>query len=324
MSIPIGIQDLGGAMPQTYQFISLDPNTAIDAWPVAEEPLTGSRAKNTVYDPETAIGYVFKKPKPGREAQIWSELIASYIGGDLLGWSIQHVAISQRGGIFGNLIGYIYQIDGDEFTEGWSFCREINENYDVDKGEDHTLPLLLEVGASLERDGLPQGEFAAFWARAFAFDSLISNTDRHAENWAVIKSGDVRRMAPLYDSATSLGCEIDDASLDANWFDPSGMLKDDVLARYLSRGRHHVRLAVPGRRGTPFEEICRAFLAEAPDQRGVFEAVADLDLDPIEGLLTDICALEGVPAPYRMSANRVIHIQSLLISGRERIRNILK
>ena len=315
---------VGPAMPQAYRYIALAPIVVIDDWPVAEEPLTGSRAKNTVYDPVTHRNFVFKKPKPDRESQMWSELIASYVAGDLLAWPVQHVAIASYGESFGNLIGYIYNSDGDEFIEGWSFCREQDPDYDLERGEHHTLPLLMAVGRALEADGLAEESFAAFWARAFALDALLSNTDRHAENWAVIKTGDQRRMAPLYDNATSLGCEVDEGRLAQSWFDGRNQLRSETVQRYLSRGRHHVRLEQPGSRGTPFADICSAFLQVAPEQRAVFEQVANLDLQPVSGLLAEIIAMEGVPAPYAMSERRAVQIESLLISGRERIRNILE
>ena len=41
-------------------------------------------------------------------------------------------------------------------------------------------------------------------------DALIGNTDRHEENWGVIRSGDSRRLAPTFDHASSLGFLLDD------------------------------------------------------------------------------------------------------------------
>lgn len=40
------------------------------------------------------------------------------------------------------------------------------------------------------------------------FDAWIGNTDRHHENWAVLRRGDARELAPTFDHATSLGREL--------------------------------------------------------------------------------------------------------------------
>ena len=49
----------------------------------------------------------------------------------------------------------------------------------------------------------------------FLLDALIGNTDRHHENWAVIKQATVENkahfyLAPTYDHASSLGCHLTD------------------------------------------------------------------------------------------------------------------
>lgn len=66
-----------------YHSINLDTVVCIDDWTALDEELAGSRVKRTVAEPETDDLYVFKESKERREAQIWSELIASFIAGDL-------------------------------------------------------------------------------------------------------------------------------------------------------------------------------------------------------------------------------------------------
>ena len=80
----------------------------------------------------------------------------------------------------------------ETFTEGWTFCKQVDPEFDFDKGTRHTIPLLVRVCNEVlaPKYGLDRGEFLDFWAKAVALDSLISNTDRHAENWAIITSPD--------------------------------------------------------------------------------------------------------------------------------------
>ena len=42
------------------------------------------------------------------------------------------------------------------------------------------------------------------------FDFLIGNSDRHQNNWAVLKSGDNTDFSPLYDNGSSLCSFISD------------------------------------------------------------------------------------------------------------------
>ena len=56
-----------------------------------------------------------------------------------------------------------------------------------------------------------------YWARIFAFDALVGNTDRHQENWGLLWSntGGIPRVrfSPAFDNGTSLGHEITEAAL---------------------------------------------------------------------------------------------------------------
>ncbi|MCY4314568.1 MAG: hypothetical protein OXC66_00460 [Roseovarius sp.] len=73
--------------------IAFAPVAQLDDWISLEEPTPGSRDKLTVINPANGNYYIFKLPKRQREHQIWSELIASYIAGDLLGWDVQTVEL---------------------------------------------------------------------------------------------------------------------------------------------------------------------------------------------------------------------------------------
>ncbi len=281
----------------------------------------GSRVKKNVVDPATNQLYVFKKPAKDREAQIWSELLASYIAGDLLGWPVQHVSIARMNGEYGNLMRHVFN-PGEEFVEGFRYCAQKDTDYDIKVGTHHTLPLLMSlVGPDGVLD-VPANDYRAFWAQTLAFDALISNTDRHAENWAVIKSGGVQRMAPLYDNAASMGCEFDAAGL-AKWFNNKGVFDATRLKRFMDRGTHHVRLKEPARKGSRFEDVADAFLAAHPEHRGVFQMVEALDLAPLTEILNQIEQITDLPAAYRLTNPRSIFISKILKSGLERIKNIV-
>lgn len=312
-----------------FTHISLDVEHDFDNWEVAYERPTGSRAKLTLIRNSDNQHFIFKLPKEHREHQIWSELLASFIAGDLLGWDVQHVSLGVRNGKPGNLLRYIYQPDVPEhFIEGWQLCKEVDPEFDVDKGQHHTLPLILRTYADViaPRLGVGHSDFMEFWSRALALDTLISNTDRHAENWAVIVSSEpaaAARMAALYDHGSSMGCGLDPIGLD-RYFGQDGRLISDRMNRFKKSGRHHVRLEEPMKNGAHFEPLCHKLLGSYPEGRAVFEEVAGIDLKAVKRLAQEIVARVELPKPYALTDRRTEHIYAILEIGMERIESILR
>ena len=185
-----------------YTSISLKVEWDLDSWGVAEERPTGSRPKVTLIRNADGQFFIFKRPKDRREHQIWSELLGSYVAGDLLGWDVQHVGIGVHRENPGNLLRYIYSPrQHEEFIEGSNVCKQVDPKFDVEKGYRHTLPLIFRTYNQViaPRHGVSRDAFLMFWSRALALDTLISNGDRHAENWALVQSLNDVRMAALYD-----------------------------------------------------------------------------------------------------------------------------
>ena len=83
---------------ENFTHISLEVEGDLDTWEVAEERPTGSREKRTLIRSTDSTHFIFKYPKKQREHQIWSELLGSFIAGDLLGWEVQHVTLGIRNG----------------------------------------------------------------------------------------------------------------------------------------------------------------------------------------------------------------------------------
>lgn len=312
-----------------YKSISLNPVENVENWDKTEETVTGSRKKLTVIGPDDGKHYIFKYPKDKKGHQIWSELIASFIAGDLLGWDVQHVSIGQFKGHPGNLLKYIYEPGSKKalqeiFIEGWRYCQQVDPEYDEGKGQRHTLPLLLSVYKEVlnPKLGLCEDNFMTFWAKAFALDTLISNSDRHAENWALVISGGEPRMSALYDNGTSMGCQIEQIGLDKA-FDEKGKLRSEPLQKFARKGCHHVRLKEPAKDGSPYGDLCAAFLKIFPAGRVYFEQAAEVDISRVAELMTVIQREIPLEEPYSLSFRRQQHICAILQLGVERIRNTL-
>lgn len=317
-------------MDAPHSHISLTVPDDLAGWDTADETPTGSRAKSALVRPDDQALFIFKYPKKCREAQIWSELIASFIAGDLLDWPVQHVSIGLKNDRPGNLMRFFYDTRHDTahaetFTEGVNLCSELDPDYDVKQGQCHSLPLLMNIANHLiePRFQISRDDYLVFWARAFALDALISNTDRHAENWGVITGRKTPRMAPLYDHGTSMGCGVDVGKGLDKYFDQNGRLHDEKVHQYASRGHHHVRMDGPAKTGATFEAISLAFLQHFPEGRVFFEKAETVALCSVEDLLTDLKSM-NVGDPYSLTDKRCDHLMAMLRFGRERIRNILR
>ncbi len=311
---------------ENFTHISLEVEDGLDAWEDVVEPKKGSRPKLILRRRTDNAFFVFKNPKRRREHQIWSELLGSFISGDLLGWEVQHATLGIRHGSPGNLLRYIYKAGSEEqFIEGWELCKEIDPEFDVDKGQHHTFPLLLRIYDEVisPRYSISRTDFMEFWSQAFALDTLISNTDRHAENWAIIDSPSGARMAAFYDNGSSMGCGLDIVGLD-RCFNEDGQMKPSWIKRFRDSGRHHVRLDQPAKHGALFEPLCHRLLDEYPEGRAAFERVATIDLEAVRMLTHRIISHVKLPESHALTERRAVHMQSVLQIGKERIRNILR
>ena len=295
----------------------------VGEWEVTRYQETGAADKVTLYEPTSRRRHIFKCPNDRQSHYIWSELLASYIAGDLLGWEVQSVGVAVRGRRYGSLLAYIYNPDDEDRSEvleaGADYCEKVDPHFNAVKNTRYTLGLLRHVCDHLERcHGLAADDFWDFWGRAFALDSLISNTDRHAENWSVIRSSGTVRMAALYDNAASLGCGIERIGL-GRAFDANGMIRDEHLNRIRRKGRHSVSVDGASGRGSPFDEINAAFLDMHPRARVWFEAVEAVEIERIREMMATLCTEINLEEPHALSERRQRHVFAMLQIGRERI-----
>lgn len=313
-----------------YESIDISSIVQIADWPCLDEPLAGSRVKTTVAEPGTTNLYIFKHPKEGREAQIWSELIASYIAGDLLSWPVQHAQIAMRGDQIGNLLKYIYDPSSEEaFIPGEQLCKHVDPNYDPKQGRRHTWDLIHKIRSDFfvspttgKNLHVLQAQFQIFWVKMILFDTLISNTDRHAENWALrLKTGSAEIMAPLYDNGSSMGCENTELTLTRKWFDHNDKIIDKKVQSYAEKGQHHLR---NGDDRFNFQELAKVVLNDFPAMRVHYEAIINLDLTPVERLMTSIMSMDGLPIAAQMTSRRKDQIMALLHHGQSRVSHCIE
>lgn len=199
--------------------------------------------------------YLFKIPSGWQERQVWSELIAYELSRFAdLDVPPCFLAIDHVTGEVGVLVEFFYGyagerptrlIPGSDPTHAW-----LKGDYDRKRGRPHSVRQNLTLARAMGIDSPKE-----WWARAFLFDALIGNVDRHPDNWGFLGrpvAGDnfLFQMAPLFDNGSSLSYGETDNHL--------ARLTD--LDAYIRRGRHHCGWDGTNARGSRHLELCEMFM----------------------------------------------------------------
>lgn len=120
-----------------------------------------------------------------------------------------------------------------------------------------------------------------YWAKAFAFDALIGNTDRHQDNWGIIVNSNTNeiRICPVFDNGTSLGYEQKPEKF-------SLFEQDNHLKRYVSKGRHHIKWDQNDAKGTGHSELLQKLVQELPEtQKVMVDSLKKVNSNSFEEIL---------------------------------------
>lgn len=176
----------------------------IDDWErLYEINTSGTRSKFVVLSPSNELYYFkasLKKYIDGKvvkefPSEFWSEIVASQ-----LGYMIDLPVLRYDIAAYKDILGCISKnmAKGDEeITEGVRIIANIMPSFPVDPDykQKHFLDL---VQKSLARIGI--SKFRRIAIEMLLFDCIIGNTDRHSENWALIKKD--KNLIKLDDAIT--------------------------------------------------------------------------------------------------------------------------
>ena len=138
---------------------------------------------------------------------------------------------------------------------------EILQNLFADKNKDYTekgctfqdsVYATAEFVASIQNDDTVSKEKRLVfeqWASMAIFDIVIGNTDRHHENWGILKSKEGSKLAPVYDNGVSLGFREKESDID------SCEKRDQVIKR-LWKGYRYKYKAGPNKNKKVVDIIC--------------------------------------------------------------------
>ena len=245
-------------MPDPYPVVEIQEEWLLDE---PEEEM-GSKKKFWYREEENGSDWLFKFPRPNT-GEHWAEKIAAEVA-NLLG--IPHAAVELAQ--FGNDRGSTsesFTPKGYELVHGNQLLERVVFDYNPDLTfgqSDHTLTNILAV---MERAFVADEAKKLAMLRVaeyFVLDALIGNTDRHHENWGIVRrrDGDQWRggIAPSFDHASSLGRELRDERR-------RRLLGESEVGRYVERGRGAVFWSGDERRGPSPLALVRHALHRYPD-----------------------------------------------------------
>ncbi|GMQ79425.1 MAG: hypothetical protein BMS9Abin02_2013 [Anaerolineae bacterium] len=181
----------------------------------------------------------------------------------------------------------------ERYQPGGDVMQRVISDFDRKKGKQHNWEdtsawcVVLKQHANLQDDWVP------YWAKTFAFDALIGNTDRHQDNWGIVwRFQELHkfetRFAPVFDNGTSMGHEISN--------DRFPSFDNDRLERYVTRGTHHMKWKRRDSERMNHGAFLNRFCQKYPEARNWILTCLDLKFDVVEELIMELTKY-NVPVP---------------------------
>lgn len=158
----------------------------VDDWiRVREVNTSGTRDKCVFIAPTRETFYFktsIKQNKKDYPFEFWSEIAASRLG-LLLGLPVLDYHIASYNGRIGCISKNMINLEGEELVEGVNLIIGFEPNFKEYCKNNHHFK---KIETALKSVGLI--EFRRIAVEMFFFDCIIGNTDRHSENWALIRN----------------------------------------------------------------------------------------------------------------------------------------
>ncbi len=253
-------------MPDQYPIIEVKQE-----WAREREDM-GSKPKFWYLHPKEEKEYwLFKYPRPIKgehprriNGEHWAEKIASEVSAIL---KIPHATVELA--VFENDKGSVsksFAQEGQALDHGNQMLARAVHGYDPKKKfhqSSHTLTNIWQVMDNEFRETGASEMAKRRLAEYLVLDAVIGNTDRHHENWGILRpdregSGENMSVAPSFDHASSLGRELEDTKRD--W-----KLAETGIGAYVEKGRGGIYWSEDDHRGPSPLELVRQATGEYPE-----------------------------------------------------------
>ncbi|HMG42441.1 MAG TPA: HipA domain-containing protein [Acidimicrobiales bacterium] len=188
----------------------------VSGWPPAREEQLGTKPKQWLARPSDGGLWLWKESTwnvgkggdPYRKGDDWSERIACEVG-RALGIPVAEVELASHHGRLG-VVSRRFVNSSEGLVHGNELLAQQNDPCSAPTYTVGTvMSVLSDVAPPDDHHALPTA--IDWFAGYLVLDALVGNTDRHIENWGVIRrTGDPDRLAPSFDHASSLGFLLDD------------------------------------------------------------------------------------------------------------------
>src|SRR3989338_2639123 len=231
------------------------PVHSISAQPAWIEQM-GSKPKFWFRQPDDEQQWLFKFSREGT-GEDWAEKIAAEIAG-ILDISAPGVELAEFSGRRGSISrSFVRQREGWNLIHGNELLGDYVPGYRrelVFHQSEHTLTNILTVLGRIFPDSQQLQAQIGQLAGYLTLDALIGNTDRHHENWGVLRRTTVAGsleavLAPSFDHASSLGRNAPQEERERR-------LHEGSLETYARRGRGGIYATASDLRGAnPLELV---------------------------------------------------------------------
>ena len=267
-------------MDNPYPIVEVSPN-----WQIGVEEM-GSKRKFWHHNPDADADWLFKYPRHNT-GEHWAEKIAAEVAAHL---GILHARVEL--GIFRGTAGSVTESfagNGRELVHGNQLLERVVRGYDSERRFRQSAHTLSNVWQTMDHVFVkPENAKRAKLriATYLVLDALIGNTDRHHENWGLLRyrlDGQWRGvLAPSFDHASSLGRELADSHRER-------LLAENRVGEYVEKGRGAMYWSEDGRYGpSPLELVRRANDKHPEFFRPALAKLADMDENALHGLLNRI------------------------------------
>ncbi len=257
---------------------------------VVEREAMGSKTKFWYRSVPTEAPWLFKFPQPNT-GQHWAEKIAAEVAAlleithavvELAVFNQAHGSASQSFAVNGWNLFHGNQMLAGQVT-GYNPTRRFRQS-------DHTLSNIFRAldGAFITPEA--RLKHKARLAGYLVFDALIGNTDRHHENWGILRRQTADRwtgmLAPTFDHASSLGRELRDEGPGKT---RKRLLAEKRIQVYAESATGAIYWEASDRRGLSPLELVRRAATRHPDLfRAILLTIEKFDHEQLTNILDHV------------------------------------